>query len=38
MVVTVAGKDRVLPNNAITGSEKQRAFVAPLFTAGDGER
>jgi len=27
------------PNNAInTDSEKRRAFVAPLFTAGYGER
>jgi hypothetical protein len=29
----------VTPNNAInTDNEKRRAFVAPLFTAGYGER
>jgi len=28
-----------MPNNAInTASEKRRAFVTPLFTAGYGER
>jgi len=28
-----------MPNNAITSDrEKRRAFVAPLFTAGYGER
>jgi hypothetical protein len=30
---------KMLPNNAInTDSEKRRAFVAPLLTAGYGER
>lgn len=27
-----------LNNDNDTGSEKRRSFVAPLFTAGDGER
>lgn len=39
MVVAEVGKNAVLPNNAINSdSEKQRDFVAPLFTAGYGER
>lgn len=37
MVVAGIGKNSVLPNAINSGSE-QRAFVAPLFTAGYGER
>jgi hypothetical protein len=39
VAVTVSSKNRLLRNNAInSGSEKRRAFVAPIFTAGYGER
>ena len=33
-----AGENKVANNAINTDSEKRRAFVAPLFTAGYGER